>query len=132
MTDIHSTLLPTTSLPRGFRSRLRRTAGLAGTAGVGLTLAWALTGGGTFWPVWAWLGLAAVVAADAAFQLARHRLSGRPRPIVVVTSVAGVLIPAEIAVWAFTGGGYFWPVWSALLIGGAVLGARILSAPVPE
>jgi hypothetical protein len=113
------------------RSRLRRTAGVAATAGTGLTLIWALTGGGTFWPIWAWLGLAAVVAADAAFQLARHRLAGRPRPIAAVTSVAGVLLPAEIAVWAFTGGGYFWPVWSALLLGGAALAARVLPAPVP-
>ncbi|TQM39085.1 hypothetical protein [Pseudonocardia cypriaca] len=130
MTDIRSTPIPT-SLPHGFRSRLRRTAGVAATAGTGLALIWALTGGGTFWPIWAWLGLAAVVAADAAFQLARHRSAGRPRPLAVVASVAGVLLPAEIAVWAFTGGGYFWPVWSALLLGGAALAARVLTAPVP-
>jgi hypothetical protein len=130
MTDIRSTLIPT-PLPDGFRSRLRRTAGVAATAGAGLTLIWALTGGGMFWPIWAWLGLAAVVTADAVFQLARHRLAGRPRPIAVVTSVAVVLLPAEIAVWAFTGGGYFWPVWSALLLGGAAVAARVLTAPVP-
>lgn len=72
MTDIHSTPIPTTSLPRGFRIRLRRTAGLAATAGAGPTL-----------------------------------------------------------IGALTGGGYFWTVWSALLLGGAALAARVLSAPVP-
>lgn len=131
MTETHPTRIPTTSLPRGFRGRVRRTAGLAAAAGAGLTLVWALTGGGTFWPLWAWLGLGATVAADAAVQLARHRLAGRPRPVAVLSSVAGVLVPVEIALWAFTGGGYFWPVWSILLLGGAALAARVLAAPAP-
>jgi hypothetical protein len=49
----------------------------------------------------------------------------------VLTAAAGVLVPVEIALWAFTGGGYFWPVWSLLLLGGAALVARILATPVP-
>jgi hypothetical protein len=129
MTNSDSILSPTTS--HGFRGRLRRTAGLAATAGAGLTVIWALTGGGAFWPLWAWIGLGAAVAADAGFQFAMRRSDGPRRPIAVVAAIAGVLIPVEIALWAFTGGGYFWPVWSALLLGGAALVARIVSVPAP-
>jgi hypothetical protein len=136
MTDIHSSPIPTTSLSNGFRSdgfrsRLRRNAGLAATAGAGLTLIWVLTGGGAFWPLWAWLGLGAAVAADAGLQLAMRGSAGRPRPIAVVTAIAGVLLVVEIALWAFTGGGYFWPMWTALLVGGAALVGRIVSVPAP-
>jgi hypothetical protein len=136
MTDIHSTPISTTpisttSLPDGFRSRLRRNAGLAATAGAGLTLIWALTGGGAFWPLWAWLGLGGAVAADAGLRFAMRRSAGRPRPIAVITAGAGVLLAVEIALWAFTGGGYFWPMWTALLLGGAALVARIVAVPAP-
>jgi hypothetical protein len=127
MANSDSILIPTTS--HAFRSRVRRTAGLAATAGAGLTVIWALTGGGAFWPLWAWIGLGAVVAADAGIQFAMRRSDGPRRPIAVVGAVAGVLIPVEIALWAFTGGGYFWPVWSALLLGGAALVTRIVPVP---
>lgn len=129
MTNSDSILSPTTS--HGIRGRLRRTAVLAATVGAGLTVIWALTGGGAFWPLWAWIGLGAAVAADAGFQFAMRRSDGPRRPITVVGAVAGVLIPVEIALWAFTGGGYFWPVWSALLLGGAALVARIVAVPAP-
>jgi hypothetical protein len=131
MTDINSSPIPTTSLPHGFRSRLRRNAGIAATAGAGLTLIWVLTGGGAFWPLWAWLGLGTAVAADAGLQFTVRRSAGRPRPIAVISAVAGVLLVVEIALWAFTGGGYFWPAWTALLLGGAALVARIVSVPSP-
>jgi hypothetical protein len=48
-----------------------------------------------------------IAGPDAAFQPAKHRLAGRPRPVTVLASVTGVLVPVEIALWAFTGGGSF-------------------------
>ena len=51
--------------------------------------------------------------------------------MAALASVAGVLVPVEIALWAFTGGGYFWPVWGIVLLGGAALVARVLSTPAP-
>jgi hypothetical protein len=124
MTNIdHISTAPMHTSPahQGLRSSLRRNVAVALAAGSGLTLIWALTGGGTFWPVWAWIGLGGALAADAGLRLALRTPPGRTRWIAIGTVACAVLAGVEIAVWAFAGGGYFWPMWALLMLAAALI-----------
>jgi hypothetical protein len=46
---------------------------------------------------------------------------GRPRWIAIGTVACAVLAGVEIAVWAFAGGGYFWPMWALLMLAAALI-----------
>jgi signal transduction histidine kinase len=72
---------------------------------------WALTGAGSFWPMWpAWVFLAIM-----AFRGVRiwGRRSEAPR-LRVYLAYAAVGAVALTALWGMSGGGYFWPVWPML------------------
>jgi signal transduction histidine kinase len=78
---------------------------------------WAASGGGSFWPVWVWLGTGLVVGWGWWTEEATRR--GLSRPIGL-----GVLLSLFlIGVWAAGGRGSFWPVWPIAAIG-LVLGLR--------
>ena len=100
-----------------------------------LIVIWALTSRGYFWPIWPLLALSLVVAIPGWIVLVLERrdvsrLAGESKALAIQAGVSTLLIGFFIAVWAFTGGGYFWPVWPALglglLVGGhaAVVYAR--------
>jgi signal transduction histidine kinase len=102
-----------------------------------LTLIWALTGTGYYWPVWVALPLAAViaiqwwlVALEEQPELV-HRFR-RDRGLAVDAGVCAVLALFFVAIWAITGHGYFWPVWPILALAvvvGIHAAAVLLSAP---
>jgi signal transduction histidine kinase len=75
---------------------------------------WALTGAGYFWPVWAMIGLAIPFGMVAAVRYSDRLAGGRHRALLNATAVVAVLSAVEIVIWAITGLGYFWPVWSML------------------
>jgi signal transduction histidine kinase len=100
-----------------------------------LIVIWALTSRGYFWPIWPLLALSLVVAIPGWIVLVLERrdvtrLAGESRALAIQAGVSTLLIGFFVAVWAITGGGYFWPVWPALglglLVGGhaAVVYAR--------
>jgi signal transduction histidine kinase len=94
---------------------LRVNAAITGFVDLLLIAIWALTGGGYFWPVWAILPLALVLAIHAWIVLVLEypeEVRSQPLAIQVGVSVAIVLFLA--CVWALTGHGYFWPVWPFL------------------
>jgi signal transduction histidine kinase len=82
---------------------------------------WALTGAGDFWPIWPMIGLAIPFGMVAAVRYSDRLATGRHRALLNVAAVVVVLSAVEIVIWAITGAGYFWPVWSvfgcALLLG---------------
>ena len=84
-----------------------------------LILIWALTSRGNFWPVWTILGLGLPLAIHAwiTWVLARPEV-WRERHLNEAFGIhAGVwlcLNVFNIGVWAVTGHGYFWPVWTML------------------
>jgi signal transduction histidine kinase len=90
-----------------------------------LTLIWALTSRGYFWPVWAILVLAVPLAIHAwVVQVgrrpevwARRRLSPA---FAIHAGVWAISLVFLSSVWAITSRGYFWPVWVMLLAGVAV------------
>jgi signal transduction histidine kinase len=84
-----------------------------------LTVIWALTGGGYFWPIWPLLSLLLVVAIPGwvVFVLERPeptRLAMGSRALAIQTGISAILAGFLVAIWAVTGNGYFWPAWPAL------------------
>ena len=73
---------------------------------------WALTGLGYFWPIWAMIGVGIPFGLTAALRYSDRLVQGRNRGLFRVAAVLAVISLAEIIIWAITGAGYFWPVWS--------------------
>jgi signal transduction histidine kinase len=102
-----------------------------------LIIIWAITSAGYFWPVWVALPLAVALGIHGWYTLLAERpaLIGRFRGSRGLAGTAGVFAVFElffIAIWAITGGGYFWPVWPLLgmAIGlGAQTAAVLASSP---
>jgi signal transduction histidine kinase len=98
------------------------------TAGISLLLVaiWALTGAGTFWPVWAILSLALLLAAHAWITLV-HLQPGARRFFAGSAALAlsvGIAVSIGVylaGIWAVTAPGYFWPMWALLGLGIAVV-----------
>jgi signal transduction histidine kinase len=79
-----------------------------------LTVIWALTSRGYFWPEWTLITLALPLMVEAWSASTAGRL--RQFPDSVVRRV-GVFFPLAIfftLIWAVTGSGYYWPVWPIL------------------
>jgi signal transduction histidine kinase len=79
-------------------------------------LIWAVTGGGDFWPRWVWFGLAVGIGAHYALRRVLRVRPGRRRGLAAHAAVACLTAPVELAVWALSGGGYFWPIWAILIL----------------
>jgi len=83
---------------------------VAGILAATMTLLWAATGAGSFWPRWVWLALAIPFGMHAALYGASEVPRGRERGIAVQGALTGVISLTLILIWAFAGGGTFWPL----------------------
>ncbi|ADB52180.1 integral membrane sensor signal transduction histidine kinase [Conexibacter woesei DSM 14684] len=90
-----------------------------------VTIVWALTGAGQFWPMWVWLGLLITLAVHALGRQLVDTLEGRTRPIVFHTAVTIFFCVLEVVIWLMAGGGYFWPIWPIVGLG-SILGVHAL------
>jgi signal transduction histidine kinase len=90
-----------------------------------LAIIWAATGLGYFWPIWAWLGLAILLALRVLALRARQAESDPVAALRVKAELGGVVAAVCWIVWALSGGGYLWPFWPMLGIATA-LAARAL------
>ncbi len=109
------------------REGLKQRAVASAALSLFLTIIWAITSRGSFWPVWPMLVLGVRLGVEAAVQLAPERLPGLPPALA---RQAGVSLAAALFftfIWAITSRGYFWPVWPMLALGIA-LAARGASA----
>jgi signal transduction histidine kinase len=99
---------------------------LAAVVAFVVTAIWGVTGQGSFWPVWVWLGLAIPLVSVTAIRGAVRAPAGRPRALAVHGTVCGLIATLVVVLWALTGAGYFWPAWpilgltTTLLVHGAV------------
>ncbi|MGH7922131.1 MAG: sensor histidine kinase [Candidatus Dormibacteraceae bacterium] len=77
-----------------------------------LTVVWAITGAGHFWPGWIWIG---VLLPAAAAWTARLALRSTFRPwLVLQAAVSLVVAAALVPAWLLAGYDYFWPIWPIL------------------
>jgi signal transduction histidine kinase len=82
-----------------------------------MTVIWAATGQGYFWPEWVLLPLALLVGIHALVELVDRRLAARSRRSRGMAIHAGfvlALFAFLTAVWAVTSRSYFWPAWVLL------------------
>ena len=77
-----------------------------------VAVVWAAAGGGEFWPVWVWFGLAIVLGIHALVFDARRRPPAREKGLLVHAQVTGLIGAVLIVVWALAGVGTFWPAWA--------------------
>jgi signal transduction histidine kinase len=104
-------------------------ATVAGLAGIAVTVTWALTTQGSFWPGWVWLGLALAPALRGSIHHAVASTSpGRRRGLAVHGAISGVIGVASVIAWMLTDSTYFWAIWVLIGLAAALaLHAVILS-----
>jgi signal transduction histidine kinase len=93
---------------------------LSALVGFLATVVWASVGFGYFWPMWVWLAVGAPLAMHGAVFLACRVPPGRVRGLAVHGAVAWALSATQTAIWALSGGGWFWPLIPALALGASV------------
>jgi signal transduction histidine kinase len=99
------------------RSRLKalwiEAAAAAGLV-VLMTVIWASTGHGYFWPEWVLLPLALLVGVHAIVELVVRKVPARDRGVSIHGGVVLALFLFLTVIWAVTSRGYFWPVWTLI------------------
>jgi signal transduction histidine kinase len=88
---------------------------------------WAATGGGEFWPMWVWFGLAIPVALHALVFDARRRPGHPEKAFLVHAQATGLVAAILLAIYVLAGFGIFWPAWPLFGLGVA-LGAHWIIA----
>jgi signal transduction histidine kinase len=106
-------VLPYLAPPRGpAKSFFVPHAALVALTDVVVLIVWASVGG-PFWPKW--------VLAATTLTISLHAwLLRAPSALARIAGVAVFLEAFQIALWVFGGGGYFWPVWTAIGLAAAV------------
>ncbi|HET8752676.1 MAG TPA: sensor domain-containing protein [Gaiellaceae bacterium] len=105
--------------PPSLRERRQSLAVHAATYGVvnlALTLIWALTSRGYFWPEWTFIALGLPLAVHAVSELATERVPAARHSLAVH---GGAAVSASVfftLIWAVTSRGYFWPVWPIIAL----------------
>src|SRR4051794_10403568 len=102
-----------------------------------LTLIWALTSAGYFWPIWVALPLATALGIHWwVLQVGeRPEIAVRFRGDRELAAHAGISVVVAlnfVVIWAITGHGYFWPIWVMLglaIVFAAHAVAMLLSSP---
>jgi signal transduction histidine kinase len=110
--------LPLLGPPRGpWKSFFLPHAVAAAVADLVVLIVW-VSVGGRFWPGW--------VLAATVFTVAVHAwLRRAPTNLARVVGFALLLEAFQVALWALGGGGYFWPMWTALGLTVAVAAASV-------
>jgi signal transduction histidine kinase len=88
---------------------------LAAVIAITVTLAWAGSGRGYFWPKWVWFGLAVPLVFYASGRWAWRARTRRW--LALEAALSGATALTCVAVWLLSGGEYFWPFWPILGLG---------------
>lgn len=94
-----------------------------------LVAIWVATDGGYFWPMWPALGLAMATGLWASVLWGWMQPRGASRRYAIHAGVTVLLLVSGVAIWAMSGGGYFWPIWPLLGLGSALALHRALLQP---
>jgi signal transduction histidine kinase len=94
-----------------------------------VTVIWAAVGMGYFWPMWVWLGVAIPLALHIGIRWAWAEPPGRQRRLAMQGALSAILVGLELAIWAMSGGGFFWPIFPILALVGAFVVPASLRSP---
>jgi signal transduction histidine kinase len=72
---------------------------------------WGITSGGYFWPMWVIFALAIPILVQVAVRLALRTPAGPNRALALHGAASGSIVVIELAIYALSGGGDFWPMW---------------------
>jgi len=75
---------------------------------------WAVTGAGTFWPGWVGFGFALALALQLALARILVVEDGRVRWLLLAATLLTADCVLNLALWAGSGMGTFWPIWVLL------------------
>ena len=92
-------------------------AALSALAGLLVTLIWAFTGFGVFWPGWVWLGLGAALGVHVVIRRGLNPAPEPHRALRIQGEASALLVGIEVVAWALSGFGEFWPIWTTLALG---------------
>ncbi|MDP2709607.1 MAG: sensor domain-containing protein [Solirubrobacteraceae bacterium] len=93
---------------------------LALLTGLVIAVIWAAAGGGYFWPVWVWFGLAITVGVHLIAVRAWHAHRDPVRSLRIKADAYALISAVCWVIWALSGGGYLWPFWPMLGMGTAL------------
>jgi signal transduction histidine kinase len=102
--------------PQERRRSLKAHAATYAIVTVALTLVWALTSRGYFWPEWTFIVLGLPLAVHALAELATAKVPAARRPLAVHGAAALSAAVFFTLIWAVTSRGYFWPVWPIIAL----------------
>jgi signal transduction histidine kinase len=100
--------------PRERRRGLAIHAATYAVVNLGLTLIWALTSRGYFWPQWTFIALGLPLAIEAWAQLVPERVRRVPQDLMRWAGIFLALAIFFTLIWAVTSRGYYWPAWPIL------------------
>jgi signal transduction histidine kinase len=95
---------------RRWRRVLTVQAAVSAVLSFAMTVLWGLTGGGTFWPMWVWYGLAIPFGLNAVLFGAFHVRKRRWRVFAVHAGLFSWVSTTLIVTWAMAGSDEFWPL----------------------
>jgi hypothetical protein len=87
--------------------------------GLAATVVWVTVGPGYFWPMWVWLTVAIVLSLQLGIGWAWAQAPGRQRQLALHGTVSAIIVALDVAIWALSGGGLFWPAFPLVALGGA-------------
>ena len=100
---------------------LEQRAATYGGVALLLTVIWALTSRGYFWPEWPMIVLGMRLAVDGWLEHGPERLRSVPPGLARQAGLSVVAAVFFTLVWAVTSRGYFWPAWPMLALAVALV-----------
>ena len=85
-----------------------------------MTVIWAASGFGYFWPAWVWMGLSIPITLHVLILRTRTREPGAERRLRAHAELSGAIATLLFVIWALAGLGVFWPFWAWLGLGVAL------------
>ena len=96
-------------------------------AGFACTVIWAGAGFGAYWPIWVWFAGLVPISLFWILPRVTEEQEGRRFGLAVHAGLTAWVIAVLTMIWAFSGGGAFWPlVTVVVLIAAVVLHALLL------
>ncbi len=85
------------------------------------TVIWAGTGFGTYWPIWVWFAGFVPIAFFSILPRVSEDLEGRRLALALHAGLTIWVAAILVAIWAFAGGGSFWPFVTIVVLAAAVV-----------